>query len=366
MKLLAPIPGPLLPNPFPGMAWLEAQLGHPIVARLGANEAWPLGDGQLRDACEQLAPMWPELLRQYPDPSAAGLRQRLAQSWHADPEQLLIDAGADSLLLLALRTACSQQQPVITSAGTYPTLAYFAAGLGLPLVEVPYALSAQGRHTDLDGLHAAAWLHKAGLVYLADPDNPTGSTHPFERLEAFAKALPPSCLLLLDEAYADFAAEPRKAQAMPGVIRVRSFSKSLGLAGLRLGCMIAETPLLEVARFRRIHYSVSGLSQALLSHLLDSPLAHQIRSRTLLERERLRSQLLARGLEAWPSATNFVTVRCTSSDSASALQRRLWQQQIAIHRPAHPAMADVLRITVQPQAFDESLLDALQAHSRLD
>ncbi|HHW76194.1 MAG TPA: aminotransferase class I/II-fold pyridoxal phosphate-dependent enzyme [Xanthomonadaceae bacterium] len=348
-------------NPFPGLAWLEAKLGHPIVDRLGANEALRLDNDYGVGVLDALAPQLSDLLQQYPDPSASALRRRLGHCLDVDPAALLIDAGADSLLLLFLRAATDAGLTVVSSAGTYPTFNYFAAGLGLATVEVPYRRERFARCADLPALLRAAHDHSAAVVYLADPDNPTGTSYDEGELLAFATELPASCLLLLDEAYADFAATPRSASMVPQMVRLRSFSKGYGLAGLRLGYAIADPALLAIAQQVRIHYAVSGLAQAVAAELLDTPQQAALRKATLALRDDLSQRLAARDIPQLPSATNFVTIPCRSAATAAACQSELWQAQIAVHRPTHPAMADLLRVTVHPRASDSEVLDALAA-----
>jgi len=347
-------------NPFPGLARLEATLGHPITHSLASNEALRLEGGELAAA---LVHALGELSRRYPDPSATALRNRLSTGLGVEPESLLVDAGADSLILLLLRSVTDAGMKVVVSAGTYPTFKYFAEGLGLDVIEVPYLDRAGARTVDLQALVRAAHEHGAAVAYLADPDNPTGTSFAEDDLLALAGQLPSSCLLMLDEAYADFTDIPRGARLAPNVARLRSFSKGHGLAGLRIGYALVDTGLAAVANQLRIHYAVSSLAQAAALHLIDTPFPAALRRETLSLREDMARTFTAQGLDVFPSMTNFVAIRCRTPAIAAEVQARLWTLQVAVHRPAHPAMSDLLRITAHPRALAPEVLDVLRLAS---
>ena len=119
-----------------------------------------------------------DLCRLYPDPYARDLRAKLvglAPGAVVGPEQVLVDSRADSLIFLVLRSRIVPGDCVVTSAGTYPTFNYFSQGLGADIVEVPYSDDlGTGLRPDLAALTAAAHKHRAALVHLTNPDNPTG------------------------------------------------------------------------------------------------------------------------------------------------------------------------------------------------
>ncbi len=149
----------------------------------------------------------------------------------------MVASGIDDLLGLAVRAFLEPGQTAVTSLGAYPTFNYHVVGFGGSLERVPY----RDDRNDLDGLASAAHRVGAPLVYLANPDNPTGTYHSASALAAFLDSLPQPCLLLLDEAYADFA--PDEA-ILPidvedaRVLRLRTFSKAHGMAGARIGYAI--------------------------------------------------------------------------------------------------------------------------------
>lgn len=358
-------------NPFPGIVALEQALGHPITQRIGSNEGLPIVSAAIT---EQFGERFAELARLYPDPSALELREVIAAQLQLSVEHILFDAGADSLILLALRTVCEAGDVVLTSAGTYPTFRYFAEGLGAQLVEVPYLdwqlQDRSGRlQPDLDRLAELAQRQNPKLVYLANPDNPTGHVFDEAAICAFRAALPIDTLLLLDEAYSDF--HPASGCVTPllaNTVRLRTLSKAYAAAGLRLGYALAEAEWIQQANRLRIHYAVSNIAHAAgLLLLKDVAYKRQLIAETLRLRQQLQEDLRSAAvrrdfLQILPSATNFIAIRYADSATAAAIQQQLWQQQAAVHRPPHPALQHLLRVTASPAALQPDTIAALAGH----
>lgn len=348
-------------NPFPGIVRLEAALGHPVTARLGSNECAPQDDSPLARLGGQLA----ELARLYPDPYAHALRELAAAGNGVRAANVVFDTGADSLILLALRLFCSVGDTVVTSAGSYPTFNYFAQGQGLHVVEVPYASGGDRLAPDLAALADAVRRYGARLVYLANPDNPSGHYWSADAVQSFKSALPADCVLLLDEAYVDFCVDVADAPppgVLDGVIRLRTLSKAYALAGLRVGYAIAAEDVVDKADQIRPQFALSSVAQLAAQAVLeDRAFSTRLVADTVALRERLAAALTARGACVLPSRTNFVALCYASADEALTRQRALLQQGIAVHRPPHPAMQRLLRLTAQQQALDEAVLAALTA-----
>ncbi|TCW33091.1 aminotransferase class I/II-fold pyridoxal phosphate-dependent enzyme [Gulbenkiania mobilis] len=347
-------------NPFPGLVRLEQTIGRPVTVRIGSNESVAEPTSPL---AARFGPALAELARTYPDPYAQVLRARLAALAGVAPEEVLVDTGADSLILLALRLFCAPGDTVVTSAGTYPTFRYFAEGCGTRIEEVPYH-EAQGlRRPDLAGLAERARVRQARLVYLANPDNPTGWNASGDAIRTLVEALPEDCTLLLDEAYSDFCIETADrplAGVLPGAFRLRTLSKAYALAGLRVGYAVAPAGWIGKADEIRPQFAVSSVAQAAAAAVLDEPTySARLVSNTVQLRQTLERVLSDRGLQVLPSWTNFVAIRYDSAATAAARQQALWAAGVAVHRPPHPAMQDLLRVTVHPDALQTSILDGL-------
>ncbi|REC93683.1 pyridoxal phosphate-dependent aminotransferase [Kushneria indalinina] len=345
-------------NPFPGHKALERRLGRALPHQLGSNESLDMPHRALSEALG--APV-AELARTYGDTQAFDLRQQLAERLNTPFEALLVDAGADSLIALTLRTLCDTGATVVTSAGTYPTFRYFAEGHGCRLVEVAYQEAPGVLAPDVEALLQAAWLHNARLLYLVNPDNPSGHCLTEADIAYLVDNLPPTCHLLLDEAYHEFRSDQGDSTPMQGVVRLRTFSKAHGLAGLRIGYAIAAPELLEVMYKVRIHNAVSSVSLAaagvVLAHYDE---VEQHVQDVIDRREQLTAQLLEWGSDVLPSATNFLAVRLPDADRAFEVQQTLLAEDIIVHRPPHPALGHVLRISAVENALTPDRLAALK------
>ncbi|GGY12368.1 pyridoxal phosphate-dependent aminotransferase [Paludibacterium paludis] len=345
-------------NPFPGIVRLEKAIGGPITARIGSNESLPLEGSPLETLFGEAVA---ELARLYPDPYAHRLREQAAAANGTAPDTIVFDTGADSLILLALRLFCSAGDRVVCTAGTYPTFGYFARGQGLAIIETDYLDRLTSPRVDLDAMAEAAGRHDARLVYLANPDNPTGHAWDMATLRAFRRALPADTLLLLDEAYRDFCDDADSDNGpIDGVIRLRTLSKAFALAGLRVGYAIAPAQWVERADEIRPQYALSSIAQVAAQAALDHP-AHskQLIARTLALKNDLAHILSSHGLRVLPSATNFLAICYDTPDEAARRQKALLAQGIAVHRPPHEATAHLLRVTVHPHSFEPAVIEGL-------
>ncbi|WP_374636412.1 pyridoxal phosphate-dependent aminotransferase [Paracoccus sp. (in: a-proteobacteria)] len=359
----APIPAALPATvPFTGPETLEARRGAPFRARLGANEN---GFGPSPRAIEAMARAATEIWK-YGDPDNRELREALAAHHRVAPENIMLGEGIDGLLGLLVRLTMAPDEVVVTSDGAYPTFNYHVAGFGGRLCKVPYRDDAE----DPDALIAAAQDSGARLVYLANPDNPMGSWHPGQRIAAMLDDLPDGCLLVLDEAYAEFAPEdavPRIDPEDPRTIRFRTFSKAYAMAGARIGYAIGPAEL--IAGFDRIrnHFGVNRIAQAgALAALADQDWLAHIRTQVAAARARIAAIAGDNGLIALPSATNFVAVDCGQDGAfARRVLDSLAQQGIFARMPGTAPMDRCIRISCGPapelDAFAEALPQALTA-----
>ena len=348
-------------NPFPGIKVLERKLGRTIPHRLGSNEGLDMPHRALR---EHFGDALAEHVYCYGDSEALGVRQRLSAQQGIPLDTLLVDAGADSLIALALRTTCEPGDTVISTAGTYPTFGYFAKGQGCRLIEPSYDEAPGVLAPDLEALAAAAHQEEARLVYLANPDNPSGHLHSDSAILQLREALPDTCWLLLDEAYGDFRDDANSefaAKALPGVIRLRTLSKAHGMAGLRIGYAIADPEVLAMMMKVRIHYAVSSLTLAAAEVVLDHPEeVHQHVADVKTRREQLADHFRTLGADVLSSATNFIGIRLPSAELATEVQQQLLANDVLVTRLVHPELANIIRITAVQAALEPGRLAALE------
>lgn len=342
-----------LPAAIPFVAPEETQrdTGIAFKARLGANEG-NFGASPAAQAAIALAAqtdVW-----KYCDPSGHDLRLAIATKEGLAPAQVQLGAGIDGLLGLTVRIFSDEQSPIVTSQGAYPTFNYHVSGYGRRLVTVPY----KAFHEDLEALSAAAHANNAAIVYLSNPDNPMGTWWPTDAIAAFAHSLPRDTLLVLDEAYGETAPSGTLPahDALPGnVVRMRTFSKAYGLAGLRCGYVMGHADIITHYNKVRDHFGVNVMAQkAALAALGDTAWLAQTLDDIAQSKQRISTIAQANGLTPIASATNFVTLD-TGRDAAwaNALVARLMAQQVFVRKPMAPGLDHCIRVSVgRPAELD--------------
>jgi len=335
--------------PFVGPETQERARGAEFTARLGANEN---GFGPAPSVIEAIS-REASLSWRYADPENHDLRAGLGEHLGLAPEQVVVGEGIDGLLGLIVRLIVEPGTPVVTSLGAYPTFNFHVAGFGGRLVTVPY----RDDREDLEALLDAVRRENAPLVYLSNPDNPMGTWHSAEAVTAFARALPETTMLALDEAYGETApasalpAIPALA-GMPNVLRFRTFSKAYGLAGQRVGYVFGVEE--SVAMFHRVrnHFGVNRLGQAAaLAALQDQPWLDHILALTSSCRDRIGSIARSHGFGPIPSATNFVTIDCGRDAAyAKAILDGLVSRGVFIRMPGVAPLNRCIRISTGPDA----------------
>ncbi|MFT7107288.1 MAG: histidinol-phosphate aminotransferase [Yoonia sp.] len=299
--------------PFVGPETQERQMGRPFVARLGANES-AFGPSPKAIAAMQRAAgdVW-----MYGDPESFDLRQALARHHDIPAECIMVGEGIDTLLGVLVRLYVGQDDPVVTSAGAYPTFNYHVAGFGGTLHTVPY----RGDFEDPDALLAKAAEVGAKLIYIANPDNPMGSWHSADVMHSMIDRIPSGCMLILDEAYVELAPEgtaPTIDPKYPNVIRMRTFSKAHGMAGARVGYAMGSAKVISGFNKVRNHFGMSRIGQiGALAALNDTDWLFQVRTQIETARQRIAQIAADNGMTVLPSATNFVAIDC-AKDGAFA------------------------------------------------
>ena len=350
-KLIDSLPAKV---PFVGPEAQERAQGFDFVARLGANES-VFGPSPQAIAAMQAAArdVW-----MYGDPELHNLRHALAAHHRVAPENIVVGEGIDGLLGYLVRLLVAEGDPVVTSLGAYPTFLYHVAGFGGQVTAVPY----KEDHEDPEALLAAAQASGAKLLYLANPDNPMGTWHKAEAIERLIAALPPETVLILDEAYADTAPQeaiPAIDVSHPRVIRMRTFSKAYGLAGLRVGYAIGHHELIRAFDKIRNHFGMGRIAQAgALAALKDQDYLNLTVQKITQARAEIARIVQENGLTPLPSATNFVAVDCGRDGAyAAALLNELTKRGVFLRMPAIAPLNRTIRIS----CGDAAMLAHLEA-----
>lgn len=340
--------------PFVGPEALERQSGKPFRARIGANESGFGPSPKVKAAIAAAADhVW-----KYADPENFELKAALAQHHGVKAENIVVGEGIDGLLGLIVRLYLSEGQTVVTSLGGYPTFNFHVAGFGGRLVTVPY----RNDREDIDALLEAAKRENAKLVYFANPDNPMGTWWEAADVQRLIDGLPETTLLVLDEAYGETApasAIPALDVSRPNVLRMRTFSKAYGLAGLRCGYAIGEAETISGFDKVRNHFGVNRVAiSAALAALEDQSYLCSVIEKVAAGRERIAAIAAANGLSAIPSATNFVAVDC-GGDGAFALKimQGLVARGLFVRKPMASGLDRCIRVSVGTDA-DMDLFEA--------
>ncbi len=327
-------------TPFVGPETLQRQSGKTFLARIGANESAfgisPLAIEAMQRAIAES--------NYYGDPESYELREALAEKHSVDIDEICVDAGIDSLLGLTVRMLLEPGQTVVTSHGAYPTLNYHVAGFGAELVTVPYT----DCHEDPDTLIEATVAHNARLVYLANPDNPMGTWHSAAKISEMIEQLPTGCVLVLDEAYIEFAEQPIAPPidtSNAQVIRYRTFSKAYGMAGQRVGYVIANKELITGFNKIRNHFGINRIAQqGALASLQDQKFIADVRTAVSQARTKVTAFVNGHQLNALPSSTNFVAVDLGSTQKAKAMIAELNKRRVFMRMPGVEPLSRYIRV----------------------
>ena len=330
------------------------ELGLHDVIKLASNEN-PIGPSP--KAVEALGAELAGVNR-YPDGASFELRAALAERLSVAAEQLVFGCGADELLELVAKCFLGPGDEVVYAWPSFAMYPIVARGMGATPVAVP--LDADLRH-DLNAL-AAAVGPNTKVVFVCNPNNPTGTSVGAGEFQRFARSLPDDVVLVVDEAYREFARRPDFPDALaavaerPATLVMRTFSKLYGLAGLRVGYGVAGEELSDYLNRARHPFNVNRLAEvAALAALEDGEHAERTLRANAEGAEFLTRELGALGLEVWPSDANFLMVR-TGEGWADRLER----EGVIVRPLAGFGLADCIRVTIGTAEENERLVKALE------
>lgn len=345
-------------NPYePGkpMEELERELGIESSIKLASNEN-PLGPSPkalaaLRECIEDV--------NRYPDGACFALRERLAERLDVSERQLVFGCGADEILELLVKTFLAPGDEVVMPWPSFAMYPIVVKGMGGVGVQVP--LRDDFSH-DLDAMREAL-NDRTKIVFVCNPNNPTGTSIGAEEFGRFVASLPDSVVLAVDEAYYEFVRRadfPRSLELLaerPETLVLRTFSKIHGLAGLRIGYGIGHEDLVGYLERARHPFNVNRLAEVAAVAALDDE-AHARRTCENNARgiEYLTRELAALGLEVAPTDTNFLLVR-TGAD----VYDELLKSGVIVRPMRGFGLPEHVRITVGLPEENERLVKALRS-----
>ena len=343
-------------EPGPRTDELEARYGRRL-ARLNRNEdLFPPIPG-VREAVEaELANVW-----MYPHESYDDFRAAVARTIGTTADRIVPAHGSQALIGALAGLFLDPGDSVITAQPSYGLYATVSAARGASVHRVPL----RDLRLDFDALAATAAACRAKVVWVCDPNNPTGSLATRAEWNDFMDALPESCVAIVDEAYADYVepasrlARERDVEAGRRVVVLRTLSKLFGIAGLRLGYAVVDP---QVARYLDVVQEPFNVNRAAIA----AGLACLARPELIAERRRavaeardvLYARLRSAGLEPVPAQTNFVLVDTGGDDAAIA--GALAREGLLVRAGAEWGLDGYIRITVGPVPLMEQVADALE------
>ena len=332
----------------------ELDLDPASIIKLASNEN-PLGVSPL--AMQAMQAALADIAR-YPDGNGFELKQALAQRYGVDTAQIVLGNGSNDVLELAARTFLTPQLAAIYSQHAfvvYPlaTQAMGAAGIEVPAREFAHDLKAM----------LAAITPRTRIIFLANPNNPTGTLIGSSDLHAFLRAVPRDVFVVLDEAYNEYIPEALRSASVawlaefPNLIVTRTFSKAYGLAGLRVGYAFAHPGVADLMNRVRQPFNVNSISLAAAAAGLGD---HEFVRRSFdLNEAGMRSVtagLAKLGLAFIPSAGNFVSFKMKD---AAGVYQRLLKRGVIVRPIAGYGMPDYLRVSIGLESENARFLEAL-------
>ena len=329
------------------------------VFKLSSNET-PLGPSPKAIAAYRAVA---DRLQDYPDGSATALRTAIGRAFGLDPARIVCGAGSDDLLyLLARGYIADGDEAIYTRHGfnIYPIAVLSAGGKPVVAEETNYT-------ADVDAI-LAKLSDRTKIVFLANPNNPTGSYVPFDEVKRLHRGLPPHVLLVLDAAYAeyvrrnDYEAGIELVATNENVVMSRTFSKIYGLAALRLGWLYGPAAVVDVLNRTRGPFNVNSAAAAAgIAAIEDAAHVEAARAHNAKWLTWLQTEIGKLGLEVTPSIANFVLIHFPSTQGRTAADADdfLTKRGLILRRVTSYHLPNALRMTVGSEEANKLVVAAL-------
>jgi len=331
---------------------LERELGITDSVKLASNEN-PLGPSEM--ALKALRGDVLKSLHRYPDGGAYYLKQALSRKLGVKPEEVIVGNGSNELIDIAVKTFMKSGDEAVMAWPSFVVYPMAVQAQGCAGVKVPLR---EFRH-DLEAM-ADAVTERTRMLFIANPNNPTGTINTQDELDALMDRLPRDIVVVLDEAYHEYVSDERYAESMKhfragkNVLILRTFSKIYGLAGLRIGYGVAGAGIVEEMNKIREPFNTSSLAQAAaLAALEDAGHVERSRRLNLEGRQYLCGALESMGIKYVPSEANFLYL--PTKGNAVELYEALLHEGVIV-RPMGP---DALRVTIGLPGENRRFMDVL-------
>lgn len=337
---------------------VKEEFGLESVVKLASNEN-PLGppESAVKAAIEMLAEG-----HRYPDPAARALRKELASRYDLSMDNIIVGAGSEGILSSIVRVFLEQGDEVLTADAAFLGFPILCRTRGVEPTMIP--LNSEYRF-DL-GRIADAITDNTKLIYLCNPNNPTGTIFTKEEFDIFMERVPEHTLVIQDEAYCEFAAiNPEFPDSMDyrydNVITLRTFSKAYGLAGFRVGYGFGHHELIEALWKVKLPFEPSGPAQAAALAALDDP-EYLVRALTVNQqgKDYLYRELRRLRVPTFESYTNFLMMKFESQEQVQFLFLELQKRGVITRPLVQAGLPDCLRVSIGLPEENHRFISALE------
>ncbi|WBS04379.1 histidinol-phosphate transaminase [Pseudoduganella sp. SL102] len=337
----------------------EFGLDEANIVKLASNEN-PFG---VPESAQQAMAKAASDLGRYPDANAFELKQALSQRYDVPPEWITLGNGSNDILEIAAHAFVERGQSIVYAQYSFAVYALATQGVGARHIVVP----AKDHGHDLDAMLDAI-EEDTRLVFIANPNNPTGTFVPGAEIEAFLQKVPSNVVVVLDEAYNEFLAEENQYESAswvrqyPNLLVSRTFSKAYGLAGLRVGFALAQPQLTDLMNRIRQPFNVNSLAQAAaIAALNDKQFLEKSARNNAAGYRQFVEAFEAMGLQYVPSYGNFVLVKVGDDLAAGArVNLALLKQGVIVRPVGNYGLPEWLRISIGLPQENAVLIAALQ------
>ncbi|MFM0041482.1 histidinol-phosphate transaminase [Paraburkholderia sediminicola] len=337
----------------------EFGLDEATIVKLASNEN-PLG---MPESAQRAMAQAASELGRYPDANAFELKAALSERYGVPADWVTLGNGSNDILEIAAHALVERGQSIVYAQYSFAVYALATQGVGARAVVVP---AVKYGH-DLDAMLAAI-TDDTRLIFVANPNNPTGTFIEGAKIEAFLDKVPRNVVVVLDEAYTEYLPEEKRYDSIawvrryPNLLVSRTFSKAFGLAGLRVGFAIAQQELTDLLNRLRQPFNVNTLAQAAaIAALNDTAFLEKSAALNAQGYRRLTEAFDKLGLEFVPSDGNFVLVRVGNDDAAgNRVNLELLKQGVIVRPVGNYGLPQWLRITIGLPEENEAFLAALE------
>ncbi len=335
---------------------LERELGITSAIKLASNEN-PLGPSPLAILAAQ-----DHLLKShfYPDGGCFELKKAIAQTFRVLPEQLTIGNGSENVLELIIKSYLTQQSEAIISQYAFLTIPLLIKSYDAELITIP----AKNYGSDIKKMIAAVTLNTR-IIFVVNPNNPTGTYTNLTELLLLLESIPPNVLVVLDEAYNEYIDLPDYPNSLellaqyPNLIITRTFSKVYGLAALRLGYAISSPNIADILNRARLPFNVNSIA----AHACAAALGDHEHVKRSVQLNKMGMQQLQDGLKKLkvdyiPSVGNFITIHVEKS--GYEMYQLLLQQGVIVRPLTAYDLPNHIRVTIGTQEQNERFLNTFQ------